>query len=257
VVAGIDLVVIGIGAFLVLGRLGCLSMGCCHGRPHGWGVRYEARHAALGFPSYYVGVPLLPIQAFASAAHLGLSAGCALLYVTPHADGSVIGFYFALYAPTRFAVELLRGDPERGHALGLSYAQWLCLAIAWTVVALCPGFSQLYAASAVAVTVLALVVVALRRQLSLTGPAHIRELAEALEALDRSSEPTPLVTTGAGLRISRTPGHIALSSSARRLGPRQAQTLGGYIAIFEHIVSPELEPGDTAGVYHLRWTPRT
>ena len=50
----LDITIIGIGTFLIFGRIGCLMMGCCHGRPHRWGVRYSEEHAAFGFPSYLV-----------------------------------------------------------------------------------------------------------------------------------------------------------------------------------------------------------
>src|SRR5258705_1231483 len=52
----LDLTILGIGMFLACGRVGCLMVGCCHGRPHSWGVCYRQEHAAAGFTSYYVGV---------------------------------------------------------------------------------------------------------------------------------------------------------------------------------------------------------
>jgi hypothetical protein len=50
----LDVTILGIGTFLVYGRIGCLLVGCCHGRPWGWGVRYGEEHAAAGFPSYLI-----------------------------------------------------------------------------------------------------------------------------------------------------------------------------------------------------------
>src|SRR5215467_14328359 len=58
----LDITILGIGAFLACGRIGCLMVGCCHGRPHHWGIRYRPEHAAAGFTDYYVGVTLFPIQ---------------------------------------------------------------------------------------------------------------------------------------------------------------------------------------------------
>src|SRR5262249_61119424 len=58
----LDITILGIGAFLACGRIGCLMVGCCHGRPSGWGIRYTPDHAAAGFTDYYVGVVLFPIQ---------------------------------------------------------------------------------------------------------------------------------------------------------------------------------------------------
>src|SRR5579864_1742628 len=59
----LDSTLLGIGAFLVCGRIGCLMVGCCHGRPHAWGVCYRESHATVGFPEYYVRVRLFPVQA--------------------------------------------------------------------------------------------------------------------------------------------------------------------------------------------------
>src|SRR5574338_104941 len=39
----LDLTTMGIGVFLVFGRLGCLAVGCCHGRP-GRGITYGPAH---------------------------------------------------------------------------------------------------------------------------------------------------------------------------------------------------------------------
>src|SRR5262249_39131819 len=57
----LDITILGIGAFLACGRIGCLMVGCCHGRPSRWGIRYTPDHAAAGFTDYYVGVVLSPI----------------------------------------------------------------------------------------------------------------------------------------------------------------------------------------------------
>jgi prolipoprotein diacylglyceryltransferase len=62
----LDITILGIGLFLVFGRIGCLMVGCCHGRPHRWGICYRQEHANAGFPQYYVGVRLFPIQAVES-----------------------------------------------------------------------------------------------------------------------------------------------------------------------------------------------
>src|SRR5262249_53815932 len=56
----LDVMILGIGAFLVCGRVGCLMVGCCHGRPHRLGVCYREEHADAGFTPYFVGVRLFP-----------------------------------------------------------------------------------------------------------------------------------------------------------------------------------------------------
>jgi phosphatidylglycerol:prolipoprotein diacylglycerol transferase len=44
-------------------------------------------------------------------------------------DGSAFGVFLAVYAAGRFAIELLRDDPDRGHAFGLSTAQWVSISV--------------------------------------------------------------------------------------------------------------------------------
>ena len=59
----LDLICLGLGVFLACGRAGCLMVGCCHGKPHHWGVRYSEAHEAEGFPGCLVFVPLISVQA--------------------------------------------------------------------------------------------------------------------------------------------------------------------------------------------------
>src|SRR5712692_6791297 len=41
----LDVAILGIGLSLACGRVGCLMVGCCHGRPDSRGVRYGLDHA--------------------------------------------------------------------------------------------------------------------------------------------------------------------------------------------------------------------
>ena len=49
ILAYLDATLLGVGMFLACGRVGCLMVGCCHGRPHRWGVRYRGDHVVAGF----------------------------------------------------------------------------------------------------------------------------------------------------------------------------------------------------------------
>lgn len=42
----LDVTILGVGLFLAFGRVGCLMVGCCHGRPSPWGVCY-ARFSSM------------------------------------------------------------------------------------------------------------------------------------------------------------------------------------------------------------------
>jgi hypothetical protein len=68
----LDVGILGIGMFLAFGRVGCLMVGCCHGRPYKFGVCYRPEHAKEGFPDSLVGMRLFPIQAVESMFVLGV-----------------------------------------------------------------------------------------------------------------------------------------------------------------------------------------
>src|SRR3954464_5989104 len=51
----VDVATIGTGSFLVLGRLGCFAVACCHGRPGRLGVVYGADHVRIGFWARWAG----------------------------------------------------------------------------------------------------------------------------------------------------------------------------------------------------------
>ena len=64
----LDITLVSIGVFLVFGRIGCFSVGCCHGQPNKkYGVLYSKNHVEEGFPNYYQGIHIFPIQLVESA----------------------------------------------------------------------------------------------------------------------------------------------------------------------------------------------
>jgi phosphatidylglycerol:prolipoprotein diacylglycerol transferase len=71
-----------------------------------------------------------PTQLYEAA--LGLCAGLAAAVPIARGkrDGTAFATFLSIYAAGRFAIELLRGDRDRGAALGLSTAQWVSVAIA-------------------------------------------------------------------------------------------------------------------------------
>src|SRR5947209_3943111 len=109
----LDATALSVGAFLSCGRVGCLMVGCCHGRPHRWGVRYGAGHAAAGFARYYVGVRLFPVQAVESLWALYVVAAGGVMVLSGRPAGSALAWYAVAYDAGRFCFEFMRGDPER------------------------------------------------------------------------------------------------------------------------------------------------
>jgi len=133
-----DRVAVGAGLTFALVRTGCFLAGCDYGAPTALpvGVRFPPGslaaldHFHRGFvPAGAPSLPVHPTQLYEAALGL-LAAACAgIRYNGRRRDGSAFACFLAVYAGGRFAIELLRGDGSRGHALGLSTAQWVSLAL--------------------------------------------------------------------------------------------------------------------------------
>jgi phosphatidylglycerol:prolipoprotein diacylglycerol transferase len=102
-----------------IGRLGCFAAGCCWGKVTTlpWAVTFTDVYAAraVGTP---MDTPLHPSQLYESAAAFLIFAF--LLWLAPRKSfhGQVTLSYVALYSAVRFALEFLRGDPDRGAWFG-------------------------------------------------------------------------------------------------------------------------------------------
>jgi phosphatidylglycerol---prolipoprotein diacylglyceryl transferase len=133
-----DRVAIGVGLTFALVRTGCFLAGCDYGLPtaQAWGVRFPPGslaaldHARRGFvPRGAASLPVHPTELYEVAVAL-IGAGLAAIPVLRgRRDGRAFATFLATYAVGRFAIEFLRGDQDRGAALGLSTAQWVSVVI--------------------------------------------------------------------------------------------------------------------------------
>jgi len=170
----VDLATLGIGTFLVFGRIGCFAVACCHGAL-GRGVVYGPAHVRAGFWARWEGRALWPVQLFESAASAVLViAGVIAGAIAGWMPGSAAILYIVGYAVVRFALELVRGDAVRPFWRGVSEAQWLALASAIACAVWRPHPAVIGAAAALAVAALVLARRADRRELFL--PPHLHEL---------------------------------------------------------------------------------
>jgi phosphatidylglycerol---prolipoprotein diacylglyceryl transferase len=134
-----DRVAIGVGLTFALVRTGCFLAGCDYGLPTGlpWGVRFPPGslaaldHVRRGFvPRGGRSLPVHPTQLYEAGLGLLGAAGAALsLRLDRARDGRSFATFLAIYAAGRFAIELVRGDRDRGTFVGLSTAQWVSVAI--------------------------------------------------------------------------------------------------------------------------------
>jgi phosphatidylglycerol:prolipoprotein diacylglycerol transferase len=102
-----------------LGRLGCLSAGCCYGRPTNlpWAITFHNPWAAE-FSGTPLNQPLHPTQLYEFVAEAINFAVLYWLCKRKKFEGQVIALFMIVYGIERFIFEFFRGDPGRGEVLG-------------------------------------------------------------------------------------------------------------------------------------------
>lgn len=132
VLQGLDILALTACVAEGVGRWGCFFSGCCYGTPTDlpWAVTFPeiARRLHAGLPS----VPIHPTQIYMSLDALVILGILLLLYRRKRFHGRIIAAYVLLYAITRFFLEFVRGDADRGFVIGgrLSTSQFLGVLLA-------------------------------------------------------------------------------------------------------------------------------
>jgi hypothetical protein len=254
----LDILVLGLGLFLACGRIGCLMVGCCHGRPCRWGVEYGDNHARAGFPHYLVGVKLFPIQAVESVLAFSIVIRGLTLLLHQHQPGSVLLFYVIAYGCARFCLEFFRGDVARPYFCGFSEAQWTSFVLA--VAALFAEYAKVVPGSTwhpTAVAAMVATMIAIRvfrhfdrsRRFELLHPAHIREvklILHQLQSLQLGGPTSELrravvvhvahtslgyrISTGSGSVGANTVEHFSISREGPLLSQQGARTFSRLLA---------------------------
>lgn len=217
VLAHLDVIAPAMCVFLAAGRMGCLLVGCCHGRPSSLGIVYGEAAVADGFPRHLQGVRLFPVQALELVGLLaiGLTALVALPWAAP---GAVFAWFLAGYAVLRFGTEAMRGD-KRPHWLGLSVARWMAIAEMGVALWIARDPGSPAERDALVLAVLAAAIPAalyVRRKFdrrpALLAPSHLEELravvrGAAVGAIPSGGDflPPSVSPTSAGVRIGVTP----------------------------------------------------
>ncbi len=261
VLAHLDVTAAGLAVFTAVARVGCLMVGCCHGRPAAWGIAYGPEHAEKEIPGYLVRVRLLPVPGFEAIACAALCIAASAAVARGAPDGTAFAIFVGGYAVVRFGLEWLRGDLLRPYARRLSEAQWTSLALAVGVAAGAAAgvLPHGVAAAAPAAILLAAAGVTITGRApghdALLAAPHVAELAGRLERL-APSHPDRVVTarTSRGLRLSRggVDGLVHYTVSAdRRLSAPDAEHVGRAVAWLRHPrADVELIPGP-AGALHV------
>jgi hypothetical protein len=208
VLAYLDVVVLGLCAFLGVGRVACLVVGCCHGQPSILGIQYGPAHVEDGFPTWLVGVRLFPVQLL-EALGIGVIGvvGAVLLPFAPPGAGLV--WFLVGYAILRFGAEGLRGD-DRSTIAGLSLPRWMAIAQGGVAVAIADAPRMIGPAGAIlaAVLLLTLALAAAWRRRSperaLRDPAVLEQIRHFVAHPDLPATPAPPITQAfpAGLTVA-------------------------------------------------------
>jgi hypothetical protein len=256
----LDITILGIGAFLVFGRLGCLMVGCCHGAPAPWGVTYRPEHADAGFPDYLVGVRLFPAQAAEALAVLTIVSAGISMVLRGEPSGSALAFYVVSYGAVRFALEFARGDAARRYFVGSSEAQWFSFGLTLAILAaelrgrLAFHWWHAGVAAAMAVAMIA----AGMAPRSLLSPQHVKEVAEAVQRLRlESGQGIAVVRTSLEVRISGglipaiPAAHYTFSRGDGTLLRSDAARLARLIVRLSGLSGREELLGGNRGVFHL------
>lgn len=108
--------VIPVAIFFV--RIGCLCAGCCYGKPTGFflSITFNNPNSAAGY--YHPGVALHPTQIYNMINAIIMGVILYLLYRHRQFKGQILAVFFMYYGVTRFFIEFLRGDEDRGLFFG-------------------------------------------------------------------------------------------------------------------------------------------
>jgi hypothetical protein len=241
----LDVTALGLGVFLACGRCGCLMVGCCHGRPHRWGIRYGAEHAAEGFPDRYVGARLFPIQAVEAVIVAAIVTAGAGAILAGRPAGTAWSIYVVSYAVLRIWLEELRGDGVRPYWRRLSEAQWTSLALIAAVAASAwqgrvPASAWHVAAVVIAACSALAIAVHHGGRRALLQPRHADEIAEIVSAgaarsardiaVHRTSQTIGVSTQALGPAADGEAVLYSISRADRRLTPDEAATVARFIA---------------------------
>ena len=269
----LDLAIIGIGIFLSFGRIGCYSVGCCHGRPHRHGVKYGQMHVDAGFTDYYRDVPLLPVPLIESVFVLVAVCTSIVLLLKGTAPGAVLLCYTILYGTMRYTLEFFRGDPDRPYWLGLSEAQWTTIILLAVTLGLgLAGVLPVYAAHVIVfglmlgTSLFIIIYYRHRPRFRLSCVRSIKQLADGLDTLkaciNNTDELPQVIVTDDALCISHgsqvhdeaAVHHYTVSLKGEELSPAEAQRIARQISLIEHLPAACEIRCRPNGVYHILFT---
>jgi prolipoprotein diacylglyceryltransferase len=125
----IDVVVLAGTLAHAVGRIGCLTFGCCFGRPSQspLAIRYDSPMAKAAWAAGLRGTPIHPVPLYEAAIILLLFLVLNGIALAGSREGVLAALYLVTYGSGRFLLEFLRYDLGENHVGPLLRNQWLCL----------------------------------------------------------------------------------------------------------------------------------
>lgn len=127
----------------VAGRIGCLTLGCCFGRPSAspLAVCYDNPLAKAARTAGLRGIPIHPVPVYEALFLLGLFLLLNVIALTGSREGVPAAVYLITYGSGRFLLEFLRYNSTGDYIGPLPRNQWLSLLQAGAGVALLVALS--------------------------------------------------------------------------------------------------------------------
>jgi protein-S-isoprenylcysteine O-methyltransferase Ste14 len=112
-----------------IGRMRCLTQGCCHGRETvpSLGIRYTHPRSRVVRIAKLHGTPLHPAPLYSALWMLVVGSVLLRLWTLAAPVQFIAGLYFILTGLGRFVEEHYRGEPQTAIVLGLRFYQWLAI----------------------------------------------------------------------------------------------------------------------------------
>ena len=125
----IDAAVLGGTLTHAVGRIGCLTFGCCFGRPSGspLAIRYDNPLAKAVRVAGLRGIPIHPVPLYEATFNLGLFLLLNGIALAGSREGVPAALYLVIYGSGRFLLEFLRYDWAADRIGPLCRNQWLSL----------------------------------------------------------------------------------------------------------------------------------
>lgn len=99
-------------------RIGCLCAGCCYGKPTDFFFHLVFKNPASAAGAHHLGVPLHATQIYFMINAVVMAVLLYFVYRYKKFHGQVAAVFLMYYGVTRFLIEFLRGDEDRGLFFG-------------------------------------------------------------------------------------------------------------------------------------------